>query len=194
MVSAAPSPSPFPSASLSAARGASMVGPGISSSYNHTFPTTTTAVSIGGGGCATTTAGITEHTDQQQPLQPQAEEVDKLNLDFTTLFLEAKSEVLKLLKQDNFPRWQRTVEFTHFIETMIAKDAAATQVAKEEEIFQAQEYSLMLTTGILIGFFVDFSIIFMGLKLYLYYLYEFYYILGIMLLGFDCIILIFYCL
>ena len=179
VVSAAPSPSPFPSATVSATRGASMVGPGSSSGYNHTFPTTTAANSSGGGAAA----GTTEHTDQQHQ-QPQAEEVDKLNLDFTTLFLEAKSEVLKLLKQDNFPRWQRTVEFSQFIETMIAKDAAATQAAKDEEIFQAQEYSLMLTTGIFNGFFVDFRIIFMGLKLYLYYLYGFYYILGIYVVGF----------
>ena len=212
VLSAAPSPSPFPSATVAATSGASMVGPGSSSGYNHTFLTTTAADSIVGGATGTTTAaaaggsiggsgaaGTTEHTDQQQP---QAEEVDKLNLDFTTLFLEAKSEVLKLLKQDNFPRWQRTVEFTQFIETMIAKDTAATQVAKEEEIIQAKEYSSLLTTGIFIGFFLlvlvlfvwvlrFISVILMGFNLYLY---GFYCILYIILIDSNCIILILYCL
>lgn len=42
-----------------------------------------------------------------------------MNIDFTTLFAEAKAEVLKLLKYDNFPRWQRTPEFAAFVDSVV---------------------------------------------------------------------------
>ena len=40
-----------------------------------------------------------------------------LDMDFTSLFDEAKSEVLRMMRLDSFQRWKRTPEFATFIKT-----------------------------------------------------------------------------
>lgn len=59
---------------------------------------------------------------------------DNVNVNFSTLFEEAKNEVLKLLRHDNFPRWKRTPEFLAFVDSVKRKDHNMTSGKMEDSV------------------------------------------------------------
>lgn len=54
----------------------------------------------------------------RRALNAQTAQINNLDFTFTLLFKEAKSEVVKLLRDDKFPRWKQTAEFAHFISSI----------------------------------------------------------------------------
>jgi hypothetical protein len=65
--------------------------------------------------------------------------VESINLSFVDLFKEAKQEILKLLRDDKFPRWKATKEFQNFIANIKPYDEV-TRAEKRHGVGRDQSF------------------------------------------------------
>lgn len=65
-----------------------------------------------------------------------------LDMQFTSLFDEAKSEVLKIMRLDSFQRWKRTPEFTAFINSFQRIEKQASRSERADGVTEGMSRSM----------------------------------------------------
>lgn len=83
------------------------------------------------------------HTDRsvphmQGPIDPNhmiAVQVQSLDLSFVHLFTESKQEILKLLRDDKFPRFKSTQEFQQFVNTILPYERIGVPVKNGDSFY-----------------------------------------------------------
>jgi len=91
----------------------------ISQTYTHpAYSTHTTHPAYTDNNTSTFSVPSSPHLPARRALDTQSAQLNHLDLSFIQLFNEAKSEVVKLLRDDKFPRWKQTPEFAQFISTI----------------------------------------------------------------------------